>query len=338
MPEKHPSSEPRRSGIDMLPIFIALLLYIAAALKLVKFLQAGVRSDPHFYLAEVLFELILASALLSGFARRIVIKLTGLVFVIFLTVTLDRALHGRHSCGCFGNVKVNPWITSTLDTTIIIAILIHLKQSHINRPLRQGAAGFAALLIAVLVCTGLVVTYFRPAHLLPDGRLIGGHGPVVCNPPSWYGRKLPLMRFIKSAGPLRAGTWLIVMYFHQCPECQAEIRLIDRHLIARIVQHRPLPKVALLQIPPFGTLPRGVPTRYMHLMRMKTSRHWLPPFLPVLIGIHNGSVTRVGTRVPGQWFGFAPSSKVQRGRSGAHRAAASTLRIPAPASPAPHGP
>lgn len=305
MTEKSSSASGRKISPNFLPSFIAILLYIAAGLKLTEFLQGGVRSDPQFYLAEVLFELILASALLSGFARSLTIRFTGLVFLVFLTVTIDRALHGRHSCGCFGPVKVNPWITSLLDASIIVAILIYMKMHYISKPIRQGVVLFALLLTAVLIGTGLTVNYFRPAHLLPDGRLLGGHGPIVCNPPSWYGKKLPLMRFIKGAGPLHSGRWLIVMYYHQCPDCHAEIRVIERHLRQRIEKKRSLPNVALVQIPPFGPLPKSVPTQYMHIMRMKSARHWLPPFLPVLIGIHNGVVTRVGTRIPGQWFGFA---------------------------------
>jgi|GEM_PF-2071260 len=297
------SAPPR--GFNPLPYLIALLLYVAAALKLVEFLRGGVLSDPHFYLTEILFELILASALASNFARSAVIKFTGLVFVIFLGVTIDRALHGRHSCGCFGPVKVNPWITSILDASIVISIVFYVVRRSTSQSWRQGIGAFAVLSAVVLSLTGLAMEYFRPAHLLPDGKLVGGHGPIVCNPPSWYGKKLPLMRFIKSPHSLQSGTWLVVMYYHLCPDCQAEIRLIERHLQQRIRSHRPLPKVALVQIPPFGPLPRNVPTRYMHLLRMKTSRHWLPPFLPVLIGIHDGIVMRVGTRVPGQWFGFA---------------------------------
>ncbi len=322
----------RKIQPNFLPSLIAILLYLAAGLKLTEFFQGGVRSNPQFYLAEVLFELILASALLSGFARSLTIRFTGLVFLVFLSVTIDRAIHGRHSCGCFGPVKVNPWITSLLDASIIISIGIYVKMRHISQPWRQGMALFAALLTVVLISTGFAVNYFRPARLRPDGRLIGGHGPIVCNPPSWYGKKLPLMRFIKAARPLQSGTWLVVMYYHRCPDCQAEIRLIERHLRRRIKKTRPLPNVALVQIPPFGPLPKNVPTQYMHMMQMKSARHWLPPFLPVLIGVHNGVVTRVGTRIPGQWFGFSAPHAVLQANPTTDRVNPTAHRTTAPAT------
>ncbi len=329
--EKSGSVSGRKIPPNFLPNLIAILLYIAAGLKLAEFLQGGVRSNPHFYLAEILFELILASALLSGFARSLTIRFTGLVFLVFLGVTIDRALHGRHSCGCFGPVKVNPWITSLLDTSIIISILIYVKMPYVRAPIRQGMTSFAVLLTVVLIGTGVAMNYFRPAHLLANGRLIGGHGPIVCNPPSWYGKKLPLMRFIKAAGPLHSGKWLIVMYYHQCPDCQAEIRLIERHLQRRVEKRRPLPDVALVQIPPFGRLPKNVPTQHMHMFQMKSARHWLPPFLPVLIGIQNGVVTRVGTRVPGQWFGFSTPPLTTHAKLSSRPASPATHRKPAPA-------
>ncbi|MGC8541985.1 MAG: hypothetical protein ACP5QA_15350 [Phycisphaerae bacterium] len=311
----HPPAE--RGRANLLPGVIALLLYAAAGLKLAQYLQDGFRSYPQLHLLEILFEIVLASALISGFARSFVIKFTAVVFCVFLTVTLYRALGGFQSCGCFGAVKVNPWITSLLDLSIIILILSYLRTRRLPGRLLAGFGLFAVILTAAMLATAWMVYYFRPAHLTPDGKLLGGHGPITCNPPSWYGKKLPLMRFIQSATPLQTGSWLVVLYYHQCPDCHAEIRLIEKHLIHRVKLKQRLPHVALLQIPPFGNLPEDVHTRYMHLLRMKSARRWIPPFLPVLIGIHNGVVNRVGTRVPGQWFGFSTPQAVRAVRKSA---------------------
>ena len=312
---KHPP--PGHGQANLLPGVIALLLYVAAGLKLAQYLQDGFLHYPQLHLLEILFEIVLASALISGFARSLVIKFTAVVFCVFLTVTLFRALGGRHSCGCFGAVKVNPWITSLLDLSIIILILRYLRSRRIPGRLLDRLGLFTVILTAAMLATAWMVYYFRPAHLTPDGKLLGGHGPITCNPPSWYGKRLPLMRFIQSAAPLQTGTWLVVLYYHQCPDCQAEIRLIEKHLIHRVKMKQKLPHVALLQIPPFGNLPADIHTRYMHLLRMKSTRHWIPPFLPVLIGIHNGVVHRVGTRVPGQWFGFSTPHAVRAVRTSA---------------------
>lgn len=292
-------------GSLILPRLIAALLYIAAALKLLQYLQDGAAHYPQLHLLEILFEVVLASALVSGFARWWVIRFTGLVFCGFLTYTIYRALSGHHSCGCFGSVRVNPWITSLLDLSIVFLIAGRVRTQHAQRSGLENAGAFAVVLTAAVLITAAFIYYFRPAHLAPDGKLTGGRGPIICNPPSWYGEKLPLMRFIHRLTPIRTGRWLLVLYYHQCPDCQAEIRLIEKHLLRRVHRHRRLPHVALLQIPPFGALPADVPTRHMLLLRMKSSRRWLPPFLPVLLGIRNGIVYRVGTRVPGQWFGFS---------------------------------
>ena len=321
---KHPPAD--RNQANLLPGVIAVLLYAAAGLKLAEYLQDGFRSYPQLHLLEILFEIVLASALISGFARSLVIKFTAVVFCGFLTVTLYRALSGRHSCGCFGAVKVNPWITSLLDLSIIILIVSNLRIRQIPGRLLAKFGLFAVILAAAMLATAWVVYYFRPAHLTPDGKLLGGYGPITCNPPSWYGKKLPLMRFIQSSTPLQTGTWLVVLYYHQCPDCQAEIRLIEKHLIQHIKMKQKLPHVALLQIPPFGNLPADIHTRYIHLMRMKSARRWIPPFLPVLIGIRNGVVNRVGTRVPGQWFGFSTPRAGRAVRMSAH----------APATTRPH--
>ncbi len=309
MTETDPTMRQRLAAPSSAPLAaaVALLLFIAAALKLSDYLQGAVQAYPQAYVAEIIFELVLATALISGVARRAILWLTAGVFLIFMAVTLHRALEGRHSCGCFGSVKVNPWITFALDVAIFISIAISLR--HFPSAASSGRRRvpiFLLTLVAVLLCAAALTWFYRPGQLYPSGQLTGGHGPITMNPPNWYGKRLPLLRFIRSSHLLAKGTWLVVVYFHDCPDCQAEIRQIHRHLQARARRALAavVPHVALVQLPPFGPLPPTVSTAAMVRLKMKSSRRWLPPFLPVLIQIHNGVVRRVGTHLRGHWFGF----------------------------------
>ena len=67
---------------------------------------------------ETFLGLWLISGALPHAARRVAIG----CFSVFACYTLYEALAGKADCGCFGQVRVNPWFTFILDVSVVLAL------------------------------------------------------------------------------------------------------------------------------------------------------------------------------------------------------------------------
>lgn len=107
-----------------------LFLLAAAVLKSQQLLSEPVMSKGfweswEFFLIQIPLETGLAIWLLSGLFRKAAWLLTTIAFGGFICVTLGEALLGFESCGCFGTVEVNPWVTLlAIDVPIFLLLVI----------------------------------------------------------------------------------------------------------------------------------------------------------------------------------------------------------------------
>ena len=89
----------------------------------------GLFQAPWFVFTQIQLEAALAFWLLSGllplWSRRAAIA----AFTLFALFTAYKALTGADSCGCFGQLKVNPYLTLALDTAILTALLLTRKRN-----------------------------------------------------------------------------------------------------------------------------------------------------------------------------------------------------------------
>ncbi|MCD4831380.1 MAG: hypothetical protein K8R02_06175 [Anaerohalosphaeraceae bacterium] len=107
-----------------------LFLLIAVVLKSQQLLSEPIMSKGfweswEFFLVQIPLELGLAIWLLSGLFRKAAWLITTISFGGFIAVTLAKALGGVESCGCFGSVHVDPWITLlAVDVPIFLLLLV----------------------------------------------------------------------------------------------------------------------------------------------------------------------------------------------------------------------
>jgi hypothetical protein len=110
----------------------------------VKSLGYGVRSIPlssvekrqndHFshtlLVLQVELELALGLWLLSGLFPKVAWLASLACFSFFSSITLYKGLTGAASCGCFGSVHVNPWITLlAIDLPAVVALSVFRPRS-----------------------------------------------------------------------------------------------------------------------------------------------------------------------------------------------------------------
>ena len=85
-----------------------------------------------FNILVVEFELFFGIWLMVGLLPKLTWLATIGCFSIFALISLFKALSGEVSCGCFGAVTVNPWITTVFDVGVIGSLLAFRPASSIS--------------------------------------------------------------------------------------------------------------------------------------------------------------------------------------------------------------
>ena len=246
-------------------------------------------------LVVVEWEFVLAAWLISNvFKRAAWLAVTG-TFSGFLAVTFFRALSGEQSCGCFGRIQVNPWITLCLDATILTLLLV-LHPHWIAeirgqwRVKRVVAAGLCVVLAGTLSAVGCIRND-APAGVLENADVGQQDRLVVLNPKEWVGQPFPLSSYVTLDQPLMRGCWVAVLYHHDCTHCQALLTKLRE----QVRQHPPVaadPPLAAIEMPPYvkdGGVPAIASIDGVHHGRLSAAHDWFVD-TPVVVGLRDGRV------------------------------------------------
>ncbi|MDR2642782.1 MAG: hypothetical protein LBC74_08300, partial [Planctomycetaceae bacterium] len=114
----------KRIGWLLVRILVVAVLITAACLKSYQLstfssLGDGLFDQRWFQVLLIECELILALVLFFGLFSRIAWFITTILFVAFGIVSLFKCISGAESCGCFGSVNVNPFLTTIMDAVIV---------------------------------------------------------------------------------------------------------------------------------------------------------------------------------------------------------------------------
>ncbi|HUY90943.1 MAG TPA: MauE/DoxX family redox-associated membrane protein [Pirellulales bacterium] len=270
---------------------VAALLLVAAGLKLAQLSLStrGFARPPGDVLtdlaavgAETLTALWMLSRIRPGWSKIAAI----LLFSIFLCVSITRGLAGAESCGCFGALRVDPWLMAGVDAAVL-ALLFSVSAPAAAR--RASVATILAYLGSSLAAAAsLHVVISRSSE---DGVLaLAGGEIVVLTPEAWLGKSFPLLAFLPDAEELSAGPWRAILYHSDCPKCRALIAQYAERLEPNSTanQSRLRGRVALIEMPPFSA-PRGPVdgAPFVHL-RLRDSERWVvetPTELDLMDGI-----------------------------------------------------
>ncbi len=164
-----------------------LLLIVASALKAHQMLtepivSKGLWESWHFFLIAVPLEMGLGIWLVSGLFRKAGWLLGVLSFGFFIGVTAYKAATGELSCGCFGKVSVNPWITLlTIDVPLFLLLLIFFPRGEKLLP-PPWPHPFHCLAVAIPACLFLGALVPTLVFNKPPDR---GETYVVIKPGNW---------------------------------------------------------------------------------------------------------------------------------------------------------
>lgn len=238
----------------MFRVALGLLLLGAAVLKGHQLMTSAVIStefwDVRWVRAlEVLVEAALGLWLVSGFAPVYAGRLTCLCFIGFAGITLYKGLMGATSCGCFGNLQVNPWSTFVLDLTAIpMALWVGLGDKN-HPPAHQGLR----LKVAATVFVLAGVPAFAKMMLNPPAE---DRQLVVVDPAQWVGRPWPLTPYVDIGPQISKGRWAVLLFSWSCKHHCSKAVLDYADLATQWRQGGAEPRVALVEMygdpPPEG--------------------------------------------------------------------------------------
>jgi len=284
---------------------LGLLLLVAAGLKGHQLatgpvLGAGLLHSRELLIGVVEFELLFGLWLLAGFYARWTWTAALACFVLLAGVSFCKALSGQASCGCFGKVSVNPWYTFGLDCAVVTA-LVRWRPARkdspgtrrcVQRPPWQFAC-FALGILAVGVLTGLGIGTYQPAGISQSGEISGEGEFVVLEPEMWVGKRLPLLGYIDIGETLVEGPWTLLLYHHDCPECQKVLAEPDIWA-GKHAQDGVTPRVALVEIPPYEACEQHAAsaTAFPVHGRLANVKTWFVE-TPLVLSLDEGHVTRV---------------------------------------------
>jgi hypothetical protein len=244
----------------------AWLLIFAAILKAIQLLNevaVGVvgRASAFVRTSQIVIEITLAVLLLSNAYQGRLRRITAIVFVGFAAYSLSLALHGSKSCGCFGDLKVDPWSTFAIDSIVALGLVVPI---HSLAFLRSGTAspiraqsqlwcatkrlGERGVALATIVIISTLAYGLHANHLeIFAGNILEMEKPVtILEPDKWIGKALPILDDIDITLP--SGDCTVVLHRHDCPACQEALPKYER--LAALGKN-----VALIELPPYGPVP-----------------------------------------------------------------------------------
>lgn len=165
-----PSTLNRRLGFRLVQVILGLLLLAAAGLKTVGLAvdpvaRIGIFYSPSFQTLVIQFEFLIGLWLLSGFWRIGSYLVAFAAFAVFAAFSFYSGWIGQADCGCFGAIKVNPWLPFGVDVAIVACLVFSRPRisSFLQGPERR--VPYKRILTAAMICIFVLGTGYGMVHV-----------------------------------------------------------------------------------------------------------------------------------------------------------------------------
>ena len=231
-------------------------LIVASWLKIHQMLSEPIMSEGFweswlFFLFQVPLEMGLGLWMICGFFRKAGWVLGTIAYFGFIIVTAAKAFGGLESCGCFGTVTVNPWITLfTVDIPLFLLLVIFRpKGLKLFPPPWPNTEHFLSVAIPTAVFIIAIVPILALNKPIRDEIKIDTTDTTENSDVNIWQKMLDK---IDVADQLREGTAIITLYHNDCPTCQESVPLYDEFNQILSVGGQNDIKFAFIELPPHG--------------------------------------------------------------------------------------
>lgn len=282
-----------RFGVVVLLVATALMKVTSAHHTAI--LQVAYAIPRWLTFAVVQIELLLASLLLLEVRPRTTWRFIQGLFLAFAFFSLYRGLMGAESCGCFGDFKMSPWWTLLLDGVVLAALTATLPSNNTYNRQSSKLLMAAALYAIAAMASSVWMLASQADSTNRPGWTEMGDGLTILEPSEWVGKPFPLAELVPSSVNIEEGSWIVLVYHHDCPRCQ---KVLPRYVeLADNSAEKPNPtRILLLEVPPFGedAVPRTSAAIYG---RLSGQRQWFIQ-APIEIIVTEGVVQSASLELP----------------------------------------
>ena len=298
----------KRFGFTQFRFVVAGILLLAAGLKAYQLATAPLPpvvqgsvftpllellNDRYFLMLVVVGEILFALVLIAGFWQQWTWLLSLLGFSVFTLVSMMKGLSGESSCGCFGSITVNPWITLGLDLVIVACLLVFRERLDWSFPPLDHKKVSAVLLSWLILAlpTMYWMLAFKTVSLSENHREIIGQS-VTLEPMNWLGKTFPLNGLLDAEvlpHDWGQGEWIVLLHHRGCSMCEELLREL-----AEKVDSLHLDRLAIVEVPDgkAADVPVRVRERAGLVCSLPRSAKWFTPS-PVVLTVENGTVRNV---------------------------------------------
>jgi hypothetical protein len=280
-----------KSASDILIKLLGILLLAAGVLKGWQLLTkptvgSDIWSYRPFLILTVELEIALAIWFLSGLFHKVAWLCGLFCFFTFSLVTLYKGMTGAESCGCFGSIRVDPWITLyAIDLPALIALFV-LKppkgEKFFEWPSFKHVLTFATIGLVIISFTTPILALNEPARVTSSYEVI--------EPENWKGRKLPILNQIDIGMQLEDGNWIVLLYRHNCPDCEETKRMYEQ-ISDDLQSIEGYLRIALIEVPPWGTKLISKNDSFI-IGQLVDTKKWFVT-IPTVILLRDGKVEQV---------------------------------------------
>ncbi len=273
----------RLHASDIVLKVLGLLLLTAAVLKGHELLTVPTANKDlwswrPFVIFQVECEVALGVWLLWGVAKPLAWLAGVLCFGVFCCVAVYKGLADAASCGCFGAVHVNPWVTlCAIDLPAVVALMVFPAKGlprfgSISQSVKMGWRTanrrylFPIITVsALLLILPVVFVSYTPASMTETY--------VLFEPEKAVGSRMPSIDQIDIATAVEHGKWRLVFYRHNCVKCSAaRDGIVDPNRSRSADRDR---RIALIEIPPLVLDSQASWTRAYDLVgHLSVDRRW----------------------------------------------------------------
>lgn len=275
---------------------VGLLLIVAALLKSIEIYQhpsSILADDFSRFLTPVLIgcELGLGLCAILRLYWRQLRLLAMLLFASFACYSLLLVFQGAVSCGCFGQLKVNPWWTLLLDIAIFAGLALEFfakKTDETSRDKPKTIHAIGTGIISFALALGLM-WHAAPRQASSQNEFLTIGNLIILEPETWAGKKFPLLEYVDV--DVSQGKWVLLLHRHDCSKCLEAVPKYDK-LASLSLRYQ----VAIIEVPPHDAS-HETNASHCHVGQLSDAREWFVE-TPVEIDLENGVVMKASTGLP----------------------------------------
>jgi len=199
--------------------------------------------------------------LMSGLFRKAGWLLGVLTFLMFLGVTGYKGVNGYGDCGCFGLVKLNPWVTfGAVDVPVLLLLLIFRPKGE-KLFGRCGKVHFWSVFAVAIIAIAPVTGYLLASE------------PVLPEELPEAGVRWEKLENIDVADQIDEGMWVVLLYHNDCSNCQEAIPMYE----AVAPDYAGNISFAFVEIPPYGDMEDSIIPEDTNALvgRLDESEDWI---------------------------------------------------------------